>query len=745
MLGGLSLRPLEVWARSMTRPFGPRRLGHDGGERPWEHTPDVFGGVEDISDALVIREQNQFLLTDSSGNIPEANSRGLGLYYRDARHLSVYELRLDGALPLVLLSTANSGFTQEQVMGNHRMLHDGNVVGRCTVELLRERILSHCLEERLRITNFNKVSVPIRLSYSFDADFADIFEVRGHQRKNMGRHSSPQVAEKTISYAYLGADGVWRRTLITFDQEPEIISAQGASFHLVLQPRETVELGFRVVVDDQETEEISDRIRQIRTEYDRWHDSFAGIHTDNEIFNQVIHRSLSDLRMLWTEDRTGQRYLAAGTPWFSALFGRDSLITSLQTLPFQPEIAKNCLALMARHQGQFPAAYRCEEPGKILHEVREGELCAVGELPYQRYYGSVDSTPLFLLLAAEYFHWTADLEFLSGLLPAIEAALRWLQDYGDPDGHGFIEYRTDSPDGLRNQGWKDSGDAIMHADGSLSDGPIALAEVQGYVYAAYGRLAPLLEALGQVTQAQRLRSQAAQLRRRFNGKFWLTHRGFSAMALDGKKRPLEVMSSNAGQVLWSGMLGHKRASDVRAALLQNDMFSGWGIRTLSADASAYYPLGYHVGTVWPHDNGIIALGLKRYGFEGEVNEIATALFDATREFPSFRLPELFGGQPRTEYGSPVPYPVACRPQAWTAGTWLHLLQAILGIVPDAPGRRLFVVRPELPFWLHDVHIRGLALGEGRVDLHFYRSKGRTKVATTSDGNVDVRMTSRWPG
>jgi glycogen debranching enzyme len=254
----------------------------------------------------------------------------------------------------------------------------------------------------------------------------------------------------------------------------------------------------------------------------------------------------------------------------------------------------------------------------------------------------------------------------------------------------------------------------------------------------------LLEALGEVTQAQRLRSEAAQLRRRFNKKFWLAHRGYTAMALDGKRRPLEVMSSNAGQVLWSGMLSQKRASDVRAALLQNDMFSGWGIRTLSADANAYYPLGYHVGTVWPHDNGIIALGLKRYGFEGEVNEIATALFDATREFPSYRLPELFGGQPRTEHVSPVPYPVACRPQAWTAGTWLHLLQAILGLVPDATGRRLFIVKPELPFWLHDVYIRGLAVGESSVDLHFYRSKGRTRVTKTIHGDVDVQVASRWP-
>lgn len=728
----------------MARPFDFRRLNRVSGERPWEHTPDAFGVVEDISDTLIIREQNQFLLTDPAGNVAPGGRGGLGLYYRDTRHLSSYELKLDGAYPIVLLSTANSGYTQEQVLGNHRMVQDGKVVGRCTLELRRERVLSHCLEERLRVTNFNPFPVTIHPTYSFDADFADIFEVRGHQRESVGHHLPPEVGEGTIAYAYLGVDGVWRRTLITFDREPDTLTAQEAGFRLDLQPRQTVEIGFCVVVDGQETQQIGDRLHTIRSDYRRWHESFAALHTNNEVFDQVIARSVSDLRMLWSKARAGQSYIAAGTPWFATLFGRDSLITGLQTLPFQPEITRQSLTLLARHQGQFPDEFRCEQPGKILHELREDELCAAGELPYQRYYGSVDSTPLFLLLAAEYFHWTADLEFLTSLRPAIEAALRWLRDYGDPDADGFIEYRTDSNDGLRNQGWKDSDEAIMHTDGSLCEGAIALPEVQGYVYAAYERLAPLIEALGDLTQAEKLRTEAARLRRRFNSRFWLRDAGHPAMALDGQKRPSQLMSSNAGQVLWSGLLNHQRAADVRAALFSNDMFTGWGIRTLSADASSYYPLGYHVGTVWPHDNGIIALGLKRYGFDDEVKEIATALFDAAREFPDYRLPELFGGHPRTEFGPPVPYPVACRPQAWTAGTWLHLLQAMLGLVPDAPHQRLFVVRPRLPFWLSDVYLTGIRIGRGRVDLHVHSSKGRTRVEATCHGGVEVQVTSTWP-
>jgi glycogen debranching enzyme len=402
------------------------------------------------------------------------------------------------------------------------------------------------------------------------------------------------------------------------------------------------------------------------------------------------------------------------------------------------------LAVLARNQGQFPDEFRCEQPGKILHELRDNELCAVGELPYQRYYGSVDSTPLFLLLAAEYAHCTGDLEFFSTLLPSIESALHWLREYGDLDGDGFIEYRTDSPSGLRNQGWKDSEEAIMHIDGSLCDGPIALPEVQGYVYAAYARLAPLLEALGEKEQAKRLRSDAMLLREKFNRRFWLPDVGYLAMALDGQKKPSKVLSSNAGQVLWAGILAHRRAAHVRGSLFDNRMFSGWGIRTLASNEHGYYPLGYHVGTVWPHDNGIIALGLKRYGFDYEVTELATALFDAAREFPLYRLPELFGGQARTEFGPPVPYPIACRPQAWTSGAWLHLLQAMLGLVPDASHNRLFIVRPRLPYWLSDVHLQGLCIGKGRVDLHVYERRGRTRVTARSDGEVQVVVTPRWP-
>ena len=711
-------------------------------ERPWEHLQDVFGYVEDISDALVTREQHQFLLTDPTGNI-ENNNSGLGLYSHDTRHLSAYGFLLDGRYPMVLLSTADSGFSQEQILGNHQAVQEGRIVGRCTVELSRQRVLNGYLEERLRITNYNSFPVSVRPSYHFDADFADIFEVRGHQRIQHGTLSPPEVTDRSICYRYLGADGGWRRTMVVFGQPPSEISAEGAAFDLSLGPREAVELSFRVLVDERAAGDFAQELEQLRGEYSQWRDAFSRVQTDNEGFNHVLSRSLSDLRMLWTRDPQGDSFFAAGTPWFSTLFGRDSIITALQTLPFRPELARECLALLARHQGQSLDSFRNEEPGKILHEARDDELAVIGELPYQRYYGSIDSTPLFLILAAEYFHWTGNRQVLDELMPAIDAALRWISEHGDRDGDGFLEYPTDSPAGLRNQGWKDSGDGIVHADGRLCEGPIALAEVQGYVYAAYVRLAEVFDAFKNPQKAAQLRKAASALKTRFNREFWLPELNRVAMALDGEKKPSEVMSSNAGQVLWSGILSRQRAARVRDALFEEDMFSGWGIRTLASSSASYYPLGYHVGTVWPHDNGIIALGLKRYGFDNEVNELATALFDATRQFASYRLPELFGGQVRTEFQPPVPYPVACRPQAWTAGSTLHLLQAMLGLHPDAANERLNIIRPSLPSWLGDVQIEGLRVGRGEVDLHFTAKNGKTSVGVVTRGPLTVYNSTNW--
>ena len=708
-------------------------------ERNWEYRPDVFGGVEDISGALLIRERGIFLLTDAAGNVPPGNRSGFGLYSGDARHLSVYDFTLDETPPVVLLSTAGAGFSQEQVLGNHKMdTANGRTVGRCTVEVSRQRVIGKALEERLRVTNYNPFPVSVRPAYYFDADFVDIFEVRGHSRTHPGSLSRPRVEEGAIVFQYLGADGIWRTTRIEFDRRPDALTPYRADFVLELRPREAVQVVIRISVGGPallRDEEPS--IPHSQAEYTRWRNSFTTIQTDNDDFNRVIERSITDLRMLWSQDAVGRHYLAAGTPWFDALFGRDSLITSLQALPFRPEIARDCLHLLARYQGQGDDPLSCEEPGKILHELRHDELSAIGELPYRRYYGSVDSTPLYLLLAGAYYAWTGDLETLAALKLPLVAALAWVRGNVSSSSARFLTYPTDSPAGLRNQGWKDSDEGIVHADGSLCQGPIALAEVQGYHYAALNRLAPVFEALGDHHAAEKLRREAADLRKRFNRHFWLPEMGMVALALDGGGRASEARTSNAGQVLWSRILTRDRAGRLRNALFQNDMFSGWGIRTLSSESPVFNPVGYHVGTVWPHDNAIIAHGLKLYGFHDEANEIATALLDAACAFPSNRLPELFGGQPRSPNQLPVPYPVACRPQAWTAGAMLHVLTALLGLEADAPNARLLISRPRLPYWLRSVYLKGLRVGGGSADISFIREKDRTRARVESAASLHV--------
>ncbi|HXF51916.1 MAG TPA: amylo-alpha-1,6-glucosidase, partial [Dehalococcoidia bacterium] len=384
------------------------------------------------------------------------------------------------------------------------------------------------------------------------------------------------------------------------------------------------------------------------------------------------------------------------------------------------------------------------EPGKILHELRVDEMSASGELPYAPYYGSIDSTPLYLMLAAEYYNWTADLRTLHALQGAILAALGWIDVYGDIDHDDYVEYEKRSARGLVNQGWKDSWDAIMHAEGPLATPPITLVEVQGYVYAARRGIARVLSALGMREEAERQLHKAQALRRRFNRDFWLPQERYYALALDGEGRPCASIASNPGHALWTGIVRRAHAEDVVGRLLSNELFSGWGIRTLSTGNIRYNPIGYHNGTVWPHDNAICAMGFKVYGFEEEVNELATALFDAACTFPYYRLPELFGGQPRTAHGAPVPYPVACRPQGWAAGSFPMILQAILGLRADAPNRQLRIVRPTLPYWLGHVQIRGLRVGRGYVDLRFFRRRGKTVVEVTdSAGGISVVQPGRW--
>lgn len=702
--------------------------------------------IRDIRDALVIREQGTFLLTDTSGNVPANNPSGFGLYHSDTRYLSVYDFSFAQTRPLVLLSTAELGFSEEQVLTNPAMSSIGErTLPRGSVEAWRQRVVHDVLEETLRVTNYNVFPIDVDVVYAFDADFADIFEVRGAKRERRGEILPPRIDDRSITFAYRGLDQRRRKTIVTFSPAPFSIQDRVVTFRLHLDHRESVVVRTLIATDGpSKAPRGVDRFANISSQYQRWMESGTQVLTSNEFFNAALERSLSDLRMLWsgTDDH---RYPAAGTPWYDTFFGRDSAIASIQTLAYKPDIARNCLKLLAHWQGKKADPWRDEEPGKILHEWRQDEMTATGELPFSPYYGSVDSTPLFLLLAAEYYAWTADLPFLRKLERNLRAALHWLEAFGDADGDGYVEYEARSAQGLLNQGWKDSPEGIINADGTPTKPPIALVEVQGYVYAAKKKLAPVFAALGDDATAQRLTHEANRLKRRFNRDFWLEEERLFALALDGDKQRAAAITSNPGQALWAGVAQRRLAASVVKVLMRNDMFSGWGIRTLSARSSRFSPLGYHLGTVWPHDNSIIAFGFKKYGFEDEANEVATSLFDAARAFPYYRLPELYAGSARSTHYTPVPYPVACRPQAWAAGSFPLILQSVLGLAPNAPEGELLVVRPRLPYWLDSVHVRNLKVGDGEADLLFSRRGARTRVEVLAvRGRLKVSVVPVWP-
>ncbi len=706
--------------------------------------------VQDIRDALVIRERDLFLLTDKSGEVPAGNVNGYGLYFADTRYLSTFEFSLAEKKSMVLLSTAEVGYSSEHVLTNYAMTDlDGREVPRATVQVHRTRVVEDALEETLRVDNFNNFPVHLDLRFRFSADFKDIFVVRGFAPERGGQAAGPAIWDgDSLKMAYTGIDGRTRETLIKVAPKPWSVETIGATtqvtFRELLAAREHRVLSLLLAVDGRvDVPREASRFDIVSREYDAWKQDSTHIYSDNSFFDAVIERSMSDVRMLWNNGSSGG-YPSAGTPWYDTLFGRDTAIVGLQTLSLKPSIARDCLVALSRWQGQKLDAWRDEEPGKILHELRVGEMTQSGALPFSPYFGSIDSTPLFLLLAGEYFQWTNDVELLSVLEPHLRAGLQWLKDYGDTNGDGFIDYEKRSSKGLVNQGWKDSWDALMHADGSPLPPPIALVEVQAYVYAALDKLAPVFSALGDAETARELLLQAAALRTRFNQQMW-TSDSFYALALDGEGRQAASVASNAGQALWGGIATIEQARSVVQRLIEPDMFSGWGIRTLSADSPCFNPQGYHVGTVWPHDNSIIAMGFKRYGFESELNRLATALFDAAKAFPYYRLPELFGGMARSGHDSPVPYPVACRPQAWAAGAFPLVTQAILGLCPDAPNAHLRIVRPILPDWLRYVRVRGLRVGDGAVDLFYERRGGRTSVAIDGiRGRLEVAFTDEWP-
>jgi glycogen debranching enzyme len=700
-------------------------------------------------DLLALKSEAQFVCTRQDGSIRPELASGEGFYAADTRHLSELRLTIGGQDPILLSSVMESGH-HAAINATNPALGEGDASVPQDILNIRQTVLvADALHYRLRVRSFHPHPIATEVELALAADFADVFEVRGVGRRTGGRLATPTHKADRLRFAYVAVDGERRETVVEMSPSPRQVQVEEhrvrVSWDVELDGGQEldVELTMRPVVGrPRSTLTLDEAAATLAVRNERWVAACASVSSDNELFDRLIEASARDLDALMMPIGASE-LPAAGIPWYVAPFGRDSLLSACEMLMINPDVARGTLLGLAGLQAEADEPWRDAEPGKILHELRTGELARTGQIPHTPYYGSVDATPLFLMVAGSYYRWTLDLDTVTRLRPALDAALEWIDAWGDRDGDGFVEYERRSPAGLRNQGWKDSEDSIVHADGSLAEGPIALVEVQGYVFAAKLLAADVYEALGDGARATALREQAGALRRAFNDAFWMADEGFFALALDGRKKQVRSVTSNPAHCLYCGIVDDDKAWTVAERLMAPDMFSGWGIRTLSSQSPAYNPMSYHNGSVWPHDNAVAAAGLKRYGFDAATARIATGLFDVAAGARDFRLPELFCGFHRNESRAIVSYPVACIPQAWAAAAPFMLLQSLLGISANAPARRLTVDRPRLPSWLGSVELRGIRVGDAKVSLTFdYSSAGTTGFSLIEQqGAVHVTMSA----
>lgn len=716
------------------------------GHSACEHVAEpVTAATVDVP-KFVLKHADTFAVLDNHGDIRPSSLGEEGVYHYNCRFLSGLTVRLCDRSLLLL----GSDFRDDNLLLSVDLTNpdiempEGGELEKDTVHIRRTCFLHDgAMRSQFELRNYGLTEVNFDLSIDFAADFADIFEVRGVVREARGQLAPPHVSgSDCVQFQYTGLDEQVRQTRIRFEPAADELDESSARFRVYLQPGESKAIAMTALFDpatERTTAPFISHLRQATNEYERDAAKDTALHSTNEHFNDWLARSAADLHMLITETHHGP-YVYAGIPWFSTPFGRDGILAALMFMWINPEPARGVLRYLAANQADEVDASRDVEPGKILHEFRYGEMAALDEVPYRRYYGSVDSTPLFIVLADAYYQHTADREMLHLLWPHVLRGLQWIEEYGDRDGDGFVEYLRQSENGIFSQGWKDSDDPIFHANGRIAEPPVALCEVQGYVYQAYQGTARMAEALGKDDLARDYLNKAAQLRERFEAAFWSDELNTYVIALDADKQPCKIRSSNAGHCLFSGIARPEHARAVAQTLFSKQMFSGWGIRTLAEGEPRYNPMAYHNGSVWPHDNALIAQGLARYNEKAKATQLLESHLELSKSIDLHRLPELVCGFPRVDAAGPTLYPVACSPQAWAASSVFMMLSAALGMEINAVRGHLTFRSPSLPPGLRRLTIEHLKVGEAELDLEIQRHRHDVSVnATRRTGHVRIAI------
>lgn len=706
---------------------------------------------EDIRERVeILKEGGMFMNSLPEGEITSHNTGGLGFYFSDTRFLSCLEISINGTKPIFLSRTLRDSHFAQVEMTNKEFESFGTVVPLQTIHIRLLRAINDGFYQRIRIINFNQHTVKLNLRIKMGADFADIFEVRGTVRSSKGNPGKPVIRRQNLFLNYTGKDKIRRLTKISFHPAPSVINDEDPfvviDYFFNLEPKKKYYIYLKIIplVGDNNVKVtplgndlgFTKAARHLAYTYEEWKKECLKISSNNERFDYLVRVAVTDLRALRTNYPGAGTVLEAGIPWYAAPFGRDALIASFQTLLANPSLAEETLRFMARNQGREINPWKDEHPGKIMHEMRFGEMARTGEIPHTPYYGSVDSTIWFIILLAEYVRWTGNEKFLEEMSEPFAGALEWCEKYGDIDGDGYIEYQCQSEKGLVNQGWKDSRDGVISPGGKIPEGPIALVEVQGYYYKALIDAAEIYGLVGEEKKAKNLRAKAESLQKNFLRDFWLDKKGFLAYALDGKKRSIETIVSNPGHCLFTGILPGEQSRRMIKRLMLPDLFSGWGIRTMSNKEIAYNPISYHNGSVWPHDNAIISFGMKKAMEDAPLKKLVEALYEASEHFDHMRLPELFCGFTRRGDAGPVKYPIACKLQAWSSGSIFLMLRALLGI--ECRGSCIYVQNPQLPRFLQTLRMENIRAGNGTAALEFTRRQDKTYCGIIeTKGNVMV--------